>query len=135
MGLSIPAQLSLEIAPAGVAAPLVGICGYCDQPIPEARPGQRYCCGACRAAAYDAEHPRLAAPVELGRRREGTIQARLESLLSDGRQRTAAELAYELREGADTVARELRKLAAKQPRLHRVARGGHQRAVWFLVSA
>lgn len=130
-----PAQLALEITPASVAAPLAAICGYCAQAIVHARPGQRYCCGACRAAAYDAEHPRLAAPIELGRRRDGTIQARIETLLADGRQRTAAEMAYELREGADTVAREARKLARRQPRLHRVARGGHERAVWFLRAA
>ncbi len=133
--MSTQAQLPLEIAPASVAAPHAATCERCGVALGPGRPGRRYCSGACRAAAYDQAHPRLAAPPELGRRRQGSIQARLEALLADGLQRTAAEIAYELREGADTVAREARKLARKQPRLRRQARGGHQRAVWFMVAA
>lgn len=68
-------------------------------------------------------------------RRTGTIQQRALELLSDGRQRTAREIGYLLGEGADTVARELRKLSKHERRLCRVARGGHERAVWFLVTA
>jgi hypothetical protein len=70
----------------------------------------------------------------LASRRTGTIQGRILELLSDGRQRTAASIALSLGEGADTVARELRKLRRVERRLYCVAQvGGHQRAVWFLV--
>lgn len=68
-------------------------------------------------------------------RRTGTIQRRALDLLGDGRQRTAREIGYLLGEGADTVARELRKLARSERRLCRVTRGGHERAVWFLIGA
>jgi hypothetical protein len=69
-------------------------------------------------------------------RRTGSIQARILELLADGRQRTAASIALALGEGADTVARELRKLRRVERRLFCVAQvGGHQRAVWFLVAA
>ena len=71
----------------------------------------------------------------LNSRRTGTIQCRLLKLLEDGRQWTAPLLARELGEDGGTVARELRKLAGREPRLLRVARGGHSRAVWFMVGA
>ena len=65
----------------------------------------------------------------------GLVFQRALELLSDGRQRTAREIGYLLGEGADTVARELRKLARSERRLCRVARGGHERSVWFLVAS
>lgn len=102
----VSTQLALEIPP---AAPL-----GCASPMPCS-------CRRCRP---------------LTSRRTGTIQARVLELLSDGRQRTAATIALSLGEGADTVARELRKLRRVERRLFCVARvGGHQRAVWFLVAA
>jgi len=66
-------------------------------------------------------------------RRTGSIQGRILELLGDGRQRTAAAIALTLSEGADTVARELRKLRAHDPRLMCLVIPGHRRAVWFLV--
>lgn len=68
-------------------------------------------------------------------RRTGTIQGRILELLSDGRQRTAAAIALTLSEGADTVARELRKLRANEARLNCVVVPGKRRAVWFLVQS
>lgn len=96
---------------------------------------RRYATGACRAAAYDQEHPRIAAP---GVEPAGgpPIQALIADLLADGRQRTAPEIAYEIRRDSATVARELRKLRAKQPRLCAVTPGGgHERARWFMRAA
>ena len=94
-----------------------------------------YCSGACRAAAYDQQHPRIAAP---GVEPVGgpPIQALIATLLADGRQRTAPEIAYEIRRDSATVARELRKLRVKHPRLCAVTpKGGHERARWFLRAA
>ena len=70
-------------------------------------------------------------------RRTGSIQERILALLEDGRQRTAAAIALTLSEGADTVARELRKLRARPEgeRLYCVTIPGKRRAVWFLVQS
>lgn len=98
---------------------------------------RRYATGACRAAAYDQEHPRIAAP---GVEPAGgpPIQTLIAALLADGRQRTAPEIAYEIRRDSATVARELRKMRAKQKQARLVAvvpGGGHERARWFMRAA
>lgn len=106
--MSQTVQLRLEIPPRSTAVDYI-----CASPLPCA-------CRRCRP---------------LTSRRTGTIQARILELLSDGRQRTAASIALSLGEGADTVARELRKLRRVERRLFCVAQvGGHHRAVWFLIN-
>jgi len=100
-------------ASGGVAAPVGGIqgrsCGECGAPL--VRKQRRYCSGACRARAYDSQHPRINPPGLEPTSGEGPIKARIRSLLAgDGRNRTGDEIAFELRISSATALRELRKL-------------------------
>lgn len=73
---------------------------------------QQFCSSACRVAIYDQSHPRIAAPGVLEAQGQAgkAIKQRIRELLTDGHQRTTAQIAFDLRVSEATAARELRKL-------------------------
>lgn len=106
-------EIGTESAAGGVATPLTGtVCAWrqCGLPIVAPRRGQKFCSAKCRVAAYDEAHPRINAPGVREPEDDRPIKLRIRDLLGDGRQRTTAEIAFDLRINETTAARELRKL-------------------------
>lgn len=121
-----PAEPATEIAPARLAArPEPGLGLLCKAPRPNSReecgnvvlpPRKKWCSDVCNARHHDAQHPRINPP-GVERAQAGAIWRQILGLLSLPKdapkyrpQWRTAELAYELRVGEATAARELRKM-------------------------